>query len=479
MTTATAPAKPGSVRQIARGTAVLAGARVVERGSNLVIALLVSRQLGASALGTYATAVAYFQLIAMAGEMGTSNLLVREIAKEPTRTMRYVVHAAVMAIGVSLVVMTLAWTVIPHLGYSAELRRGLMVMVIAILPGAWNTVAEAAFIANQRVELETYTTVGATLTMIAGSIAVLAAHGDVVALLGVFAAVETGIALVYVLLIHRCIAPIRIELDRRFARGLLHDIRPFAGSSVLGALFSRPEIIVLSLLATERQVGHYAAALKLVDVWQLVPQVLMANVFPVLARSHHTGDGNAVRVRQGAATALLTMGLPVGVGLAITAGPLVHAIYGEAFQPTVLLLRILAASAVLYATHSVLWRSLAARGDQAAVLHIQVFSVVVRLVVGVALVARFGALGAAITVPTTLLVHNALLARQLRKDGCGILQWRDLRPAVLAAAGMAAVLVVLGDAPVPVLVAAGVAVYGGLLAAISIAVGAIDPRRAS
>jgi O-antigen/teichoic acid export membrane protein len=471
--------QPGSVRQIARGTAVLAAARVVERGSSLVIALLVSRQLGASALGTYATAVAYFQLIALAGEMGTSNLLVREIAKEPTRTARYVVHAAVMAIGVSLVVMTLAWIVIPHLGYSANLRRGLMLMVVAILPGALNTVAEAAFIANRRVELETLTTVGATITMIVGSVAVLAAGGDVVAVLGVFVAVETGIALVYVVLLHRCIAPIRMELDRRFAGALLRDIRPFAGSSLLGALFARPEVIILSLLATERQVGHYAAALKLVDVWQLVPSVLMANVFPVLARSHHTGEGNAVRVRQGAATALLAVGLPVGVGLAVTAGPIVHAVFGEAFEPTVTLLRILSATAVLYATHSVLWRALAARGEQAAVLRIQIFSVVVRLLVGVVLIAQFGALGAAITVPSMLLVHNALLARRLRSDGDGILQWRDLRPAVIAAAGMATVLAVLGDAPVAALVGAGIVVYGGLFAAITYAVGAMEPRRVS
>jgi O-antigen/teichoic acid export membrane protein len=289
--------------------------------------------------------------------------------------------------------------------------------------------------------------------------------------------VETAIALVYVVLLHRCIARLRFELDRRFARALLHDIRPFAGSSLLGALFARPEVIILSLLATERQVGHYAAALKLVDVWQLVPQVLMANVFPVLARSHHTGDGNAVRVRQGAATALLAVGLPVGVGLAVTAGPLVHAIYGEAFQPAVTILRILSATAVLYATHSVLWRSLAARGEQNAVLHIQIFSVALRLVVAVVLVARFGAIGAAVTVPASLLVHNALLARRLRRDGSGILQWRDLRPAVLAVAGMATVLVLLGNAPVVVLVGSGIVVYGGLLAALSFAVGAFATRR--
>jgi peptidoglycan biosynthesis protein MviN/MurJ (putative lipid II flippase) len=134
---------------------------------------------------------------------------------------------------------------------------------------------------------------------------------------------------------------------------------------------------------------------------------------------------------------------------------------------------------VLYATHSVLWRALAARGEQAAVLRIQAFSLVVRLLAGVLLIALFGPVGAAITVPATLLIHNALLARRLRSDGSGILQWRELHPAILATAGMAAVLLVLGDAPAAVLVGSGIVVYAGLFAAISMGVGALVPRKAS
>jgi hypothetical protein len=44
---------------------------------------------------------------------------------------------------------------------------------------------------------------------------------------------------------------------------------------------------------------------------------------------------------------------------------------------------------------------------------------------------------------------------------------------------MAAVLLVLGDAPAAVLVGSGIVVYAGLFAAISMGVGALVPRKAS
>ncbi len=66
-------------RSIARNTGILGAARVTERVGNLLIAFFISRRGGVAALGTYATAMAYFQLIATAGEMGWTNLLVREI----------------------------------------------------------------------------------------------------------------------------------------------------------------------------------------------------------------------------------------------------------------------------------------------------------------------------------------------------------------------------------------------------------------
>ena len=463
--------------QIFRNTSVLAAARLFERGANLVIAFVISRRAGAAGLGLYATAIAYFQVIALAGEMGSTNLLTREIAKDRSQTSSYVVHASILAGGLSLAATAVAWFVIPHLGYSGELQAGLMVIVLAVLPGTLNTIQEAAFVAHQRVELETLTTLVASLVLVVASTILLVQGHGVVSLLVAFVVVEFVVTLVYFHLINRKICALHWEFQWERARALIREIRAFAGSSLIAGFCARPEVILLSMLGSEVQVGYYTAALKVVDLWQFLPQTFMINVFPVLSRSYHANDGRAEEIQHRSTTYLLAVGLPIAVGLGITAGPVITTLYGADFEPAVVVLRVLAATVVLFCLIGVLWRVLAARGEQALVLRVQVVSLVARLAAGCLLIAGFAANGAAAANLGGLAVFTLLLAAGVRRRG-GRLRlladnWRFAAAALvmgLSVAALAGIGVGLWG-----LAAAGTVVY----AAAVVALRALSPEDAA
>jgi O-antigen/teichoic acid export membrane protein len=448
-------------RAIAKNTAVLAAARVIDRVGNLLLAVFISRELDATGLGIYATAIAYYAVIAVAGEMGAANLLIREIAKDRATTASYVVHASVLAAGLSGVIMAATWGVLPLLGYSAELLTGLEVVILAVLPGVLKAIQEGVFVAHQRAELATVVTFGASAATVATSLFLLAQGYGIVSLLVAFVAVQWVAALASFVLIHRCLAPLRLEFRRSFAVRLVREIRAFAASSLLAGIFARPEIILLSVVAGEKQVGFYSAALKVVDLWHFIPQTLMTNVFPVLSRSFQLGDGRARQLQDLATRFLLAIGLPVSAGLAFAARPIVETLYGPGFGEAVLLLRVLAVCVAIYCVHSVLWRVLSARGEQGAVLRVQVVTIVPRLAGAAALIAWLGALGAAIAVPAVLVLHTALLGLAVRRDGTRVplvrLAWRF----GLAAAVMAVAVALLGESvAVWALVPVAVVVYG-------------------
>jgi O-antigen/teichoic acid export membrane protein len=453
-------------RSIARNTGILGAARLTERVGNLLIAFFISRRGGVAALGTYATAMAYFQLIATAGEMGWTNLLVREISKDRSRTNDFLVHAGMMAGALSVAAMTLAWIVIPHLGYSAELRLGLIVAVLAILPGVLNTLQEAVFVAHQRVEFQTVTTLAGTFLTVVLSWLLLARGHGVVSLLLAFVVIEYVVTLVYFVVIHRWVAPIRLRPDSSVRRKLLRELRPFAASSLLGALFARPELIIISLVATEREAGYYIAALKLVELWQFIPQVYMVNVFPVLSRSHSENDGRAPEIQARATTYLLAIGLPVSTGLLFGAERIITTLYGQSFAPSVVVLRILALNVVFYCMHSILWRVLAARGEQGRVLRVQVVSLVFRLGLGVALTMQLGATGAAVAMASGLGLHVVMLAIGVRRNGTPVGVTNSVRPFAVSAAGMGALVAVMSHSvTLPVVVGVAAVSYAtGVLA---------------
>jgi O-antigen/teichoic acid export membrane protein len=430
-------------RAVLRNTAVLGTARLIERSGNLVLALMISRQLGASGLGVYATAIAYYSLIALAAESGSTNLLVREIAKDKSQTNAYLVHASVMAGGLALAITAVGGAVVLHLGYSADLRRSLLIVLLALVPGTLNTIQEAVFVANQRVEFETISTFGATLVLIGASAVLLARGYGVVPLVIAFVVVEYVVTIVYFVLINRCIARIRFAVSRAFARSLLHEVRAFAGSSLLAAALARPEIILLSFVATEAQVGYYSAALKIADLWQFVPSVYMINVFPVLSRAFHQRTGRAQEIQDRSIKYLLAFGLPVAAGMSFAAGPIIRTFYGDGFEASIVVLKILAVNVVIYCVNSVLWRVLAARGEQAAVLRAQVLVAGFRLLVGYALIVWLAETGAAITMVLALILLVSSLSAQVRRRGGSVHIVRHAWRFAVAAAIIGAVTILL------------------------------------
>jgi O-antigen/teichoic acid export membrane protein len=435
-------------RIVFRNTAVLAGARIIERTSGLLLALLITRHLGAAALGIYATAVAYFGLIQLAGESGSTNLLIRELSKVRERTASYVVHTSIMALTFSIVVMAIALLVIPHLGYGRDLQRSLELIVLAVAPGTLNTIQEAVFIAHQRVEFETITTFVSSSALVALSFALVEGGHGVVSVVFAFVVLEYAVTFVYFVLISRYIARLRFEFHWELAKEILREMKTFAGSSIVAGIFARPEIVILSLVATEAQVGYYSGTLKIVDLFQFIPQVYMTNVFPLLSRSFHAVDGRARELQDLSLKYLLAFGLPVAAGLATAAPRIIEAFYGDEFGNGILLLRILSINVILYCTNAVFWRVLAARGRQDIVLRVQVVTAATRIAGGIGIISALRALGAALTAPGVLVIQAVLFMRGMRRTETAPsnllgLSWRFALAAAVMGAFVLAVMPVL------------------------------------
>lgn len=425
-------------RGVLANSVMLVVAGVAERAGSLLVALILSRAAGADGLGAYVTVIAYYQLLTVAAEVGVSNYLVREISTELGSTGRWLTHAVLLAVAASGAMTGAALLVVPHLGLEPDVRTGTYVVLVGVLPAALNVVARAVFVAHQLVVFDAAANVVASVVLVVSGWFLIDGGRGVLALVVAYVLTRVGITIWSFAVIHGRIAPLRAGFDPAFARSMLRGLRPFAGSTLVGALFARPELLMLSVLASSTQVGNFGAAFKTVDLWQLLPETYMLNAYPVLARTHGEDPARASALQRDATTALLAVGLPVAAGLWLTADDVISLLFGPELDGAVPLLRAMAVLVVVFCVHTVLWRSLSARGEQSRVLRIQVPTLVLRLVVGAALIARFGALGAALNVPICLSIHNVFLARALRGGGPGIVDLHDVWPYAAATAAMAA-----------------------------------------
>jgi O-antigen/teichoic acid export membrane protein len=425
---------------ILKNTVALALSRVIERAGTFVLAFFVSRTLGAVGLGIYSTAMVYYSLVATAAEMGAANLLAREIAKDRTKASRYVIHVGFLAIVISVLATALSFVLVPHLGYSRELAASVYVVLLASIPGIVRRIQETIFVAYQRVEFITYTTLATTFVNLGLCLHLLKKGHGVVSLVAAFVLIQFLINIFYFVFATRYVTNLDWTFDLRFALNLIREIRSFAGSSLLSGFFSRPEILILSLMRNEAVVGFYSAALRLVDAWQLIPESYMTNVFPVLSKSYHVADQKPQLILDKSIHYLLAASLPLAAGIFVAARPIVHLVYGPDFGPSVAVLRLLVWGIPLACLLAILWRALVARGQQDLVLRADMVSTVGRLAAGYWLISSFASRGAAMATLLSLLSHNLLLTFYLRRDGTRLnlfrLGWRS----ALAAFGMGALI---------------------------------------
>jgi O-antigen/teichoic acid export membrane protein len=423
-------------RIIFKNTFVLAASRLIERSGNIFLAFFVARSLGATGLGIYSAAIMWYAFMSVAAGMGSVNYLVREIAKDRAQTSRYLTHVATLVSALSLILMGLGWLLVPHFGYSAPLTAGMKLAILAILPGVLGNAQEAVFIAYQRVEFISYTSLLAAVANVSISVYLLRHGYGILSLLAAFVIVRYLVMACYCVFISLLVTPITSKFEPKFAIAVMREIKVFAGSSILGGLFARPEVILLSLVTSEAQIGFYTAALKIVALWDLIPQTYMVNVFPVLSRAYHAGDNDTRTMLHDSLRYLLAISLPLAVGIFAAAQPILDFVYGPGFRAAVVPLKLLAWDIPLISLFAVLWRVLSAQNKHHLVFRVQVITTLGRLGLGYALISSFAALGAAITTVLSLVAHNLLLAFHIRRAGTRLRVFRLTWRLVLAAVTM-------------------------------------------
>ncbi|MBM4255364.1 MAG: flippase [Deltaproteobacteria bacterium] len=427
-------------QKVARNTAVLAVATLVERAGAIVLVFVLSRTVHAHGLGIHAAVLALYGLLALLAEVGVSSFIVREVAKDRSKTQQYVLHLSAVAIVAGLVVMSAAALILPYLGYSPELRAGSYLVLLAVIPGTLNVIHEAVYVAHQRVAFQTYTTLIVTVGSLTASIVLLLLGYGVVSVIAAFVASRYVMMFCYLLLTSCYIAPLRGSFQLSFGVALLREIRLFAASSFLAGFFSRPEILLLSVFSNETHIGFYSAALKLVDLWQVIPETFLTNVFPVMSRFYHQADQHAQLLQERSVKYLFALSLPIAVGLTVAAEPIIRLVFGQEFLPAVLVLQILAWNLPVSCLNSMLWRILVARDQQNRNVQVQLVTACTRIVSGCLVIFLLGPLGAALTTIGNLFLHNRMLAYFLQRDGIRLDVWRLTWRFAVAAAGMGVIV---------------------------------------
>ena len=452
--------------RLSRNILALFSSNALGRVVNFIVYVLVARTLGPYSYGQLSLAFILFYTFQVISVAGLRTLLIREIASHKEDTARYVSSGFVIILATSLLATVALLLFVIVMGYAPDTGRSVLIIGFALLPFALSALCEAVFQAWERMELIAYAQMPLHVLRLGAAYFLLTNGYRLEPLLYVIAASYVLLALTEAFLLIKNFN-VRLNFDLPFTRRLLRTTSTFLALDFVIALWTSLQILLLSRLTSEVQVGIYNSAAQLLMPLSLVFQSVVLSLFPSMTRTAQLNMGQAKRLMEQTLELLLVVALPAATGLFLLSDEILLALYGqESFVLAAQVLRVLAALTVLWALTSALGQILLASSNERVTLRIVCINAVLALALGLVLIPRFGTVGAAYAALISGLVNLVQHYIPVRRLLAGVRLNFIWKP--LVASGLMALFLLASSFNVWLTIVVAVIVYGAVFAGLEV-----------
>lgn len=460
---------PGAGRKVVHGSALRLGANLASLVFALATATLLLRHLGVDESGRYVTVMSLVGIALAIVDQGLNVSASKDLTMAP-RHERDTLLANV--VGQRIVVAAIAWACLVAFALAAGYPRemvvgtalaGFGIMLVAI----GNSMLVPLTVDLRNAGIAVVEMLRAFVVMVGVVLLVVAG-----AKLDAFLALQILVGLIVLAMVPILVGRggvVRPRWDRLRQRALLRTALPIAAALVLGQIYFRLVIVLMSLISNATEVGYFGGSLRAMEALIALPILVASVALPVMAAAAQ--EQNLARLRyaiEGLSEGAVIAGLLIILVTIRAADPVMRVIGGPEFEPAGNVLRIQVVALLFIALYQIWTVALVALGRQRQLIFTNAVGLLAVAAFAAALVPSLGAKGGAIA----SVCADALLA--------GLIYWRLhistgrvtvragflARVAVAAVAGGATLLLPIGDIPAAILA-------GAVFLAVGFAVGMV------
>ena len=340
------PQKPASTAQagvatpvvarsrLGRNLGMLGGGQAVTWLMTLAWTLVVPRILGPSGIGLIVAAWSVAGILGIVLGLGTRTYLVREIVTTPDEAPRLVGTALILRLVAApvFVVATVAYTLVAQTS-----NEQTLVVYLASAATLLTLVAEPFQAGFQAVERMEYLACSDVITKTGQSLL-----GIVLALVGFRAAGITagwtlvaGVVIVLNAVWWSRLATVDLRTTPRRLWVMTRESAAYWAFGVFFLVYLWIDTVMLSLMTPAAVVGYYGVPTRLFQTMMFLPVMIATAWLPRLVAAY---EHDPARLRDAARRPVglvMVLSLPLSAATVIGAAPVLHLLYGSAYDPAV------------------------------------------------------------------------------------------------------------------------------------------------
>jgi O-antigen/teichoic acid export membrane protein len=331
----TPAAGPAAVRGGALRIAGYAAASLLALGSGA----LLYRHLGVIDSGRYTAAGSLVALVAAASDLGLTAIGLRELA---IRSGAERVQMAGTLLGLRLLITSvgvLAVSVFALITYGPTLGAGVALAGVGLLFTVWQGTLAIPLMVDMRLGWTSLFEFLRQLLLSLLIVALVIAGGGLLTFLA--APIPAGfVVLVLTVIVFRRQVPMRIRFVPGEWRALVAPVLSYAAAVAAAAIYFRVAILLVSVLASGRQLGYFGLSFNVMAALFAIPAMLVGVAFPIFSRAARDDHVRLAYAIERVFEVSLIVGAWMSLAIALGARFAIEVIGGHKFVPAASVLAI-------------------------------------------------------------------------------------------------------------------------------------------
>ena len=378
-------------------------------GFLFLLAVIAARYLGPEDFGIFTFALAFVFFFDFLLDPGLYHLLIREIARDKTKTMDYMLHAFAWKLIIIPIVFLLVVIFINVTHESARIHDAVYLMAASSFVKSIKDIYRSSLLANERFKLEAISSViEKSGLLLIGGLTLVMGYG-LYGLCWSFVVVRIIDLVIVHIMTQQVVEVSRPKFRFKFFVDLIKAGVPIGAYYVTLNLYNYIDTVMISIMRNSEEVGLYSASYKVYEGLLIVPVVIGTVMLPRLSLSK-SGDSTLFRemVTQGWKYSLILALLVASVGVPLSSD-FTLLFYGELYLKSVIALQVLLYGVAFAYMVNFLQTVMISIDKQKVLVSIAIFGLVLNVTLNYSAIQTYGYVGAAVvTVIVEALVFMAL-----------------------------------------------------------------------
>lgn len=301
------------MQQIFKQSSYLFFAQIITRIIGFFYTIYLAKSLGVLDFGLFSVSLGYFSIISAISDFGFNRFLIREIAKDKLKAGQLLCTTIMLRLTLAAVFFAIFSVILYSLDPDKMRVSIVLVATMAILPQSVALTFDAIFVALQKLQFSAVSLFISSLSTVATGVYLINNGFGIVGAVNalIFGQIILVISLGLFLYKHQKLVLYSIDISM-IKQAVIGSI-PYAILSILGLLYFRIDIVLLSYLKGSFDAGIYGVAYKFLEAVTFVPSAFSLALFPILAKIHESSLGNVKKLY------FKSLKIMLGLGIVTTA----------------------------------------------------------------------------------------------------------------------------------------------------------------